>query len=266
MTPENATFAAAIVDNVKFELQADPASALTTLEDGIAKEAAKTRVVVDALANGSKDVDDMLLVMASLLVADDKPDDLDPITTLCRAIPVDGLSDHTLTAQGRISLSWFTVTYRDIGMGVAGHELGHWVSANMRMMGLALKGAPNYLASLNCVANRNPFVLAPRVLDYYDNTIWSEEDWADHYSALVLNEMAKSPTSWARFSKNTGCALVSDDGDIYSGNHMESAVGDSHSSGFYRVLMIGLDRGQLTPSCQKFVTYAPANGRNLRCN
>lgn len=184
---------------------------------------------------------------------------------ICGKISASTISDYALSALGQIEVSWFTLVHPDVGIGILAHELGHVTSFKLREIARRNKNsALGFLSSFDCVANRNPFVLNPLSLGV-ENTIWSEEDWADHFSSLVLNELQASDSIWMKNNRNKACALVTNF-DFYFGNSIQPAAGDPHSSGFLRMLMIGNDRGKLDPVCKPFLNYADTNSRKLICN
>lgn len=258
--------AADVVGSAQFVLPSDPASYVNNLKIMIATESKRLVADIGEIDAKQKDTDEVLMILAPLLVKGMIEGSSDLILHQCQTIPIDALTDYTLTAQGRIELSWTSVLYRDVGIGIAAHELGHVVSAQIRDVGRSFKAvAPGFLSKLNCVANRNPFVVKPVTLGYNDNTQWSEEDWADHFSSLVLNQMALNSDSWARYSKNLACALLTDDGKTYDGSSVYPFKGDIHSSGLLRILLVGSDRGEITPACRPLLGYASQNARQLSC-
>ncbi len=97
------------------------------------------------------------------------------------------------------------------------------------------------------------------------NSIWSEEDWADHFSALTMNELKRSGALDVSGDKNMACALVDSTSHTYSNNSVTPMKNDSHSAGLLRVIMTGIDQGNLAPACKAFVEYAQESGRSLSC-
>jgi hypothetical protein len=171
-------------------------------------------------------------------------------------------TDYTLTAMQSISVSWYTVNFPEIGVAILAHEMGHVVSSLLRNAKEA-SGAEGskFGQSLACVADRNPFALERlNLISPFSNTTSSEEDWADHFSSLLMNEMNAEP----KF-RNLGCALVRDSGRSYEGDGLEPDYNDPHSSGFLRLLMVAHDRKMMTPACAGFLNYAEKSGRELTC-
>ena len=93
-----------------------------------------------------------------------------------------------------------------------------------------------------------------------DDTQWSEEDWADHFSSLVLNEVNTA-------LPNIGCALVMTYKNSYAWqlNLPNPREDDPHSSGFLRLLFIGIDRGTIDPHCRSLLDDVSGAGRGLQC-
>ena len=111
------------------------------------------------------------------------------IKKACEALPIQTVSDYTLTSQGKIAISWFTAAYPALGVSIFAHEVGHVVSQSIRELQIRGTDAAKFSNVLSCVANRNPFVIEPINLSKMENTSWSEEDWADHFSSMVMNYM-----------------------------------------------------------------------------
>jgi hypothetical protein len=177
----------------------------------------------------------------------------DLIANQCASLPSGGVGDATLSSQGRVFLSWFTLRFPEYSLSILSHEFGHAIS-------LYLRKVPPFSTTLDCIANRNPNVLKPLhlSLNYADDSRWTEEDWADHFSSLILIELnSKEP--------NLGCALLKEDDKSYLNNSYGPTDGDPHSAGLLRLMMIAIDRGQMNTVCQPLVAYAPAHGRELQC-
>ena len=194
------------------------------------------------------------------------PDDKTDVEKFCARIMPKTLTDITLTAQGSISVSWYSIAYPDIGISVLAHELGHIVSARFLKIAAA-GGTPTkkFSDSLSCVENRNPYNLDARKLLATQRGLWTEEDWADHFSSMVINELNKKPNSAGEFAKNLGCALIDNNLD-YKNNRLDPSPGETHSADFLRLIMVGIDRGILPLECQSFTTFAADNGRELSCH
>lgn len=187
------------------------------------------------------------------------------VEALCKTLPTSALSDFASAPGHRIALSWFTAHNLEQGLPVMAHELGHLVSRALRFQ--QQNGARNTLfnQSLSCVANRNPFVTQPVELAGNDNSQWSEEDWADHFSAFVMNRLAQNQGPLLT-SGNLGCSMVVDIGNEYKETTLAPAQNDpKHSSGLLRLLMTSVDRRTVTPACQKFLDYAAPAQRQLEC-
>lgn len=183
------------------------------------------------------------------------------LASFCQNLPVEPSTDATNPRSGRISLSWFTINYPDVGVGIMAHEIGHAVSGFIR----GLPKADAFTESLSCVARRNPFGPAPAAtLGLRENTRWSEEDWADRFSAWVVSDLrARGQLAPLRLM-NLGCALVGVDREMtYGGNRLTPGENDPHSSGLLRLLMIANDLGKLHPDCAPLM--ANFAGKELRC-
>lgn len=187
------------------------------------------------------------------------------VAKACLALPIGGTSDFALSLSGKISVSWYSLAFPDRGAFILAHELGHMVSGIIRGMQLeSPETQMKFSDSLTCVANRNPF-LTEKVIKLIGSadTKLSEEDWADHFSALVMDELAanKSPLGDV---KNLACALVKNENN-YRTNTLSPAENDTHSSALLRLLMIATDRRQVTSQCQQIVDQF-STSNNLRCH
>lgn len=106
---------------------------------------------------------------------------------------------------------------------------------------------------------------AVKLLGFQDTT-WSEEDWADHFASLVISEMEAAGTLPFQ-PKNMACSLVADLGDYYaSSQSLVPAKNDTHSSGLLRVIMTAIDKNEMTSQCQKVVDRFPTKKSSLRCH
>jgi hypothetical protein len=52
----------------------------------------------------------------------------------------------------------------------------------------------------------------------------------------------------------------------YKENPIAPKLGETHSSDFLRLVMVGIDRGILPLECQRFTTFAADRGRAVSCH
>lgn len=227
--------------------------------------------------NPGPEADEALLLQALLNTTfnvDDK-DDIEKdakygnarqIVETCEKLPVDPVSDATVTSLGKISISWFSLNHPEYTPAVLAHEIGHTLSRAARLQ-QEFSGADSnqaFAQSLTCVANRNPSQkTSVERLKKGAHTQWSEEDWADHFSAQVMNEL-KHEHSSLYYRDNMGCALVKEDLNGYQENTLIGTDDDSHSNGILRVLQIGIDRNDLPASCMELYR-SQTQGKQLTC-
>lgn len=207
------------------------------------------------LKSGGDEVASFLMVTS--LVQMQKIGDGDSIFSekakyLCGKIDIGSFSDFSVPPFGQINISWASLAFQEYTVGVMAHELGHVVSNKIRMLP-STSDAMNFYESLSCVASRNPFVGKPVQLSKFDNTTWSEEDWADHFAAQVMTEMGRNKSQWVESAKNMACGMIMNDDKAYLLNSMAPGIGDPHSSGLLRVFMLGGDLGTLPNSCQSIL-------------
>ena len=176
----------------------------------------------------------------------------------CDNISTSTFTDFSVPPFGQISVSWATLNTLEYTVPVMSHELGHVVSNKIRNLSLAQTDdlGASFVKSLNCVANRNPFIQAEATLTKFQNTQWSEEDWADHFSVYVTQEMKSRKSVWLGDSKNFACAMLRGTDEDYMDNGIVPTEGDPHSAPLLRLFMIDADRGTLAPACRKL--FQPA--------
>lgn len=267
--PANVEFVNNIVDQIKFVLPLKNELILKKFRDQIVTKNARLDRMVQIVEKNDQESGAQILVlklikdqMARLQVASLMNESLD---STCESIKPDTVTDHAISALGKISLSWMTLAYPEMGIGVIAHELGHIVSQALRMSSALGNQNEAFNQSLSCVANRNPFQVEVASLKNFEDTTWSEEDWADHFSSLVINEMQRRQPKLKSDAINLSCLTINQENSSYAKNTLEPNAGDGHSKGLLRLLMVAQDRGTMTPACQPLLEYASANNRALRC-
>jgi hypothetical protein len=255
------------IDSVDFLVPANPADDFRSFHLNLRRKIANRKALLRQLRSNSQALhSDLSIIGASLAYGDSAAmNPLDEIANSCDEMQLAASADYTLVANHHINLSWYTVNYPHEGFGIVAHEMGHVLSNWFRAQ--PPSKVPGFLATLNCVANRNPFVVDPVKLDLKDNTTWSEEDLADHFSALILSELStQEPTPETRNAVNHACALLDDVDGTYRQNQLAPAPEEVHSSPLLRVLMTAIDNGNLPVLCQPLLTEIQRPGRELRCN
>ncbi|MGE0632665.1 MAG: hypothetical protein AB7O96_09670 [Pseudobdellovibrionaceae bacterium] len=248
------------IDNIEFSYPKTDEENIESIASTFAAEKRRVR-------NASRILQDspetrQLILFIAMLKKDKEPAGLSTgsaVLEACQALPTKAISDFAVFSTGKIGVSWYTAAYPEMGVSILAHEIGHVVSKNLKMM-----QKTDFATSLNCVANRNPFVVDPQELTPHMNTIWSHEDWADYFSSLVMKELEKNGSSFAT-KANLGCSFVKQKDDSYFGNGLVPGKGHTHSSGFLRLLNIATDRDQMTPQCSHFLKSVSAAGRKLKC-
>jgi hypothetical protein len=179
-------------------------------------------------------------------------------------------SDHILTTEGQSLISWSSVRFPKFGVGIVAHEVAHYVSKVLMTIAAENPGAyylnlPEDLSLWQkraCINSFTPQRLAretdPKLLDLNewrdplnsDEYIYTEEDWADFFSAQIT-KVLKTKYPWISnfscqfFAKNeTGdYATISD--QFYS---------DLHSSDVRRALLVQKVMNLPMPNaCQKVI-------------
>ena len=255
--------ALATVDSAVFTLPGQPDVHERRLRGILSTEIANNIAQLLELERGGDEIDQALIWIAPILLSQGTGDattgNVDgTVGQACRSLPVMSASDHAFTAQGKINLSWFSVTYPEVGVGIASHELGHVLSHAVRRLGRDGKTQPAFLESLTCVASRNPYASMPAKFDFLSNTLFSEEDWADYFASQIQMTLEKTGPESAKYLRNHGCALVNDQGDEYEETGLAPIPNDNHSSGPLRLILNSIDQGRLTPECKSIVDIAYA--------
>jgi len=183
----------------------------------------------------------------------------------CEELPTYPITDAANTFAGKVFVGWYSLAFPQRGASILGHEIGHALSRKLRDQQLA-KPSTNrtFTESLTCVANRNPFVLNPSTIQGRDDTTWSEEDWADHFSALVMNELSAKGSALGT-APNLACSLINDSKGSYVGNQLEPVGKRTHSEPLLRLLMYAQDRNQLTSECRVLLNEK-APTRKMQCH
>lgn len=255
----------AAIDSTEFVLPRTSRQEGERLVSALREAARQNDLRLRALRTGGKDVDQALLY-TELMGGGEKSrsESATALVDLCESFQLGTLNDATFIGRDKIQLSWYTVADLRIGTSIAAHEMGHQVAYVLRNLADAANTA-GYYSSLNCVANRHPMQTTPLALTGLQSSTYSEEDWADHFAVLVDREMKSRDVFWSRYTRNIGCALITDLGPLYIGNTLIAEDGDSHSSGFFRLLMNAQDQGQMTAACAPVMKDINAAGKGLRC-
>lgn len=184
------------------------------------------------------------LALMAIVGADDSADEEDEqseLSSACRKMKPEQISDYSLTGFGKINISWQTVKF-ETGVGVLGHEFGHVTSRAIQEA--TPFGDSAYKSVKECTASRHSSQLGQTATD--------EEDFADVFAAEIVKAIGGKP-------KNLGCILIGNTESRYGeegGLTLKKPAGssDSHSSSFHRLLVQELDLGRsMSPACQRVI-------------
>jgi hypothetical protein len=148
-----------------------------------------------------------------------------PKDKTCEELPNGEISDKTIPWDGYLGLSWYSIRYPELGIGIVAHEIGHSIYAfsnNVEYVRQCLidkkSGIPNY----------------------------ANEDYADIFGAKVvasLNKNLKYPMY------NYACGI-----DDPKSASIDDSIQDTHSGTIYRALQVQRVLGMEIPkSCQDLV-------------
>ncbi|MES2801875.1 MAG: hypothetical protein V4654_05240 [Bdellovibrionota bacterium] len=138
------------------------------------------------------------------------------------------LDDSALSQLKILNLSWPTIQHPELGISIFAHEIGHIVSRHYTN-----------------ITHKTCFMTKPNY-----NSQYLEEDYADLFSAEVLNRLNYKIESTKL--GNLSCALLPYDQHKgwLEGDLTNPSLTDSHSSSFYRLLAFDTMTTGLTPQCQ----------------
>lgn len=185
-------------------------------------------------------------------------DQIVPVDELLQSYSPPALEDAAYGGVARIRISWQSMKNRGYGAGIFAHELAHVASRAMsptiplKMEGLGYDGAIPVKA---CTVNRHR--ISKTLVDVNLPLAQAEEDWADTFATAVLQSYIKDGAQMP----NYGCLLLDynqktkDFGSLQMRSDLD---GDSHSSGFYRLLQIQVGLGSTPDVCRK-ATGLPTN-------
>jgi hypothetical protein len=195
----------------------------------------------------------------------------DDISGVCRMYMEPTLSDRMLGAHGQGKLSWSSVRFPKFGVGIAAHEIGHYVSTQLKTLGDE-KNGDNYLGlkevlplweARSCINSWAPANFS----EVFDQMIalaepypeekarnaegaFTEENWADYFSAKIIGSM-RSKYPWIG---NFACQLLNKNKNGNYITKLDHNDQDTHSSGFKRALLVQKVMGLEMPrSCQKII-------------
>lgn len=136
---------------------------------------------------------------------------------------------------GSVKVSWNSIKSKHFGESVLFHELGHAISPFFQDNSLSKESSEAYNNARSCLNTNH---------ENGDSTLYTEEDWADLVSALLMSE-----------KRNVGCFLLSQENGKYSDLHLTNEnAEDSHASELYRILQIQLySKGSYPDECRALV-------------
>lgn len=88
-----------------------------------------------------------------------------------------------------ISMSSYSVKYKKFGQGILLHELAHAVSAVFQQSGIAGVSKEVLDSSRSCVSQSHPESRYGKNIKFEGDTHWTEEDWADLVSSMIIKDM-----------------------------------------------------------------------------
>jgi hypothetical protein len=152
----------------------------------------------------------------------------------CDQSKVPFLDDAAMQTFNLVNLSWPTIVYPKMGVGIIAHEVGHIVSASWPE---AVKSEKDCLTQ-----------------EQGGNDQYAEEDFADLFSSALMKRVNFNldgiPLS------NFGCALLPRDelkDQWAAGDLKNKDTYDTHSSSFYRMIAIASMTGKQSNACQAFL-------------
>lgn len=175
------------------------------------------------------------------------------------------ISDYASGFLNEISISNYSLSQFDYGLGFLAHEVGHVVSfvLSEQYENSTLKKRTNQL--MNCISKRNPLQSEIVAFSPSNKSMYVEEDWADYFQSKVMTKIIQNK-SISIANNVKACALVSNTENEYFNNLIQANPGDVHSSDFIRLLLESNDRKVTTKACSVFNDKIKQLNRNLNCD
>ncbi len=196
--------------------------------------------------------DEALLMMLYNFDLNPPSDYSDTISNMCEIFSPKKMSDSSIDQLSDINVSWQSIRFPSLGVGVIAHELGHVVSHVFSK--LAEEKKQPYLLLRSCENGRHD------TQEILTANQFNEEDFADTLAARAVQELQTQNLK----GNNFGCALLGKNSSRWGTEQglslkLAAESKDVHSAGLYRVLQIQMNMGQeLPPVCKSLIeTYQP---------
>lgn len=145
-----------------------------------------------------------------------------------------------------LHISSYSCEHQGTGEGIIAHELGHGLSAFMRMgVGKSPESEKTYKKIRSCINSSNPSVSMnipeDALLPFSGDRLTTEEDTAD----WILNKSVKTKVP-------IGCAILDVTEGEYEGLDLSPMKADTHSSSLLRAIrQVHAQTGSLPSACQQ---------------
>ena len=190
---------------------------------------------------------------------------LKPLKTVilasCKQYGPSQLTDHAITAYGRIGVSWQTVRFPKHGIGIVAHEFGHVISSALKDKKNGNEPPVSYQSLKHCTTIRHGS-------DTEIDT--SEEDFADWVSARAMHYARAQSVAF----ENVGCILAGNNAERWGtrtglslrySSEFNKFYRDPHSPNFYRLLQVQLNSGAAMPKeCSEVIDLHMPSAK-VRC-
>lgn len=239
------------IDQVKIILPPTKEQTLAGLERSLHNEFNNLNETLKLLSKldlqDPQDKEIILLMLATQYNdVEESENPLEGVTEFCQDNQPEFISDASYSSYSIVNIGWRSVLYPQYGYGIAAHELGHVVSDADESQTL------NAFAHVKSCLKQNQ----------YGSAKFVEEDFAD----LFATEMIKSnPLSPNKGNGNFSCLLLNQGDGNFIDLVMSAELGDTHSSGLYRLIAIGTQLNSLTPACQAVKQSSPLGQRMRNC-
>ncbi len=170
---------------------------------------------------------------------------LQDVKDFCKSLKPEPLPvDFSLIGKNRISTSWYSLRFKEAGLAIAGHELGHAIMD----AGTINESIKQCLKTFNSERN---------------NAHYYQEDFADAFGARLLIMMDKENDIKRSWRHNFSCPWTGGVGSGYDFKNISlknSDDSDTHSSHFFRALHQESYFSQLPKTCENVIQ---AHDKNL---
>ncbi len=228
------------INAIEFFYPDSPSEVITSVNSFFTEQLGANKETLSHLR--TRTIDNELVLLGILQKAMGSSSTVDAEDTqaanLCKSLaPTSFPDDFSMTGKAKINLSWQSFFFRDFGLSIATHEIGHAAEDVIKASATGLVAKLSFAISKSCVMGLHPG---------QKDQLYFSEDFADAFAAKILN------TSRGNFA----CSFLPQKNGDYNYDWIKLANGDStdpHSSMFFRALHWSVYTQPLTRECRAVV-------------